>query len=396
MTTNHTFDVAVVGAGVFGAWTAYQLRQAGAQVLLIDAYGPANSRASSGGESRIIRMGYGQDAIYTRMAQRSFTSWQELFDRINRPQLFQQTGVLWLARENDSYCEATLKTFQQTKVKFERLEPGELKHRYPQLELRQISWGILEPDSGILMARQAVQAVVAEALAAGVTYLAAAIRPVETGQERKRKRGRGATTLHSISTTSGGEIVADKFIFACGPWLPKLFPGLLAGLIHVTRQEVFFLGVPAGDDRFNSPGMPTWMDINELIYCLPNLDNRGVKIAIDKHGPQFDPDTGERIVNPESVNAVRAYLARRVPLLADAPVTESRVCQYENTSNGDFLIDRHPEFENAWLVGGGSGHGFKHGPAVGDHLTSLISGSAIGESRFALATKDQAHQRKVF
>jgi len=386
MTTNQTFDVAVIGAGVFGAWTAYQLRRAGAEVLLIDAYGPANSRASSGGESRIIRMGYGQDAIYTRMAQRSFTAWQELFDRINRPQLFQQTGVLWLARENDPYCEATLKTFQQTNVKFERLDRGELKRRYPQLELGEISWGTLETDSGILMARQAVQAVVAEALAAGVTYMAAAIRPPKTGPDK----------LQSITTTSGREIVAGKFIFACGPWLPKLYPELLAGLIHVTRQEVFFLGVPAGDDRFNSPGMPTWMDINELIYCLPNLDNRGLKIAIDQHGPPFDPDTGERIVNPESVKAVRAYLARRAPLLADAPVAESRVCQYENTSNGDFLIDRHPEFENVWLVGGGSGHGFKHGPAVGEHLTSLISGSAEVELRFALATKGQAQQRKVF
>ena len=386
MTTNQTFDVAVIGAGVLGAWTAYQLRRAGAEVLLIDAYGPANSRASSGGESRIIRMGYGQDAIYTRMAQRSFTAWQELFDRINRPQLFQQTGVLWLARENDSYCEATLKTFQETNVKFERLDQGELKRRYPQLELGDISWGILETDSGILMARQAVQAVVAESLAAGVTYLAAAIRPPKKGPDK----------LQSITTTSGREIVAGKFIFACGPWLPKLFPELLAGLIHVTRQEVFFLGVPAGDDRFNSPGMPTWMDINELIYCLPNLDNRGLKIAIDKHGPPFDPDTGERLVNPDSVIAVRAYLARRVPLLADAPVSESRVCQYENTSNGDFLIDRHPEFENVWLVGGGSGHGFKHGPAVGEHLTSLISGSAKVELRFALATKEQAQQRKVF
>jgi sarcosine oxidase len=385
-----SFDVAVVGAGVFGAWTAFQLSRAGAEVLLIDAYGPANSRASSGGESRIIRMGYGQDAIYTRMAQRSFMSWQELFARINRPQLFQQTGVLWLAREGDSYCEATLKTFQQNKVKFERLEQSELKRRYPQLELDQISWGILEPDSGILMARQAVQAVVAEALAAGVTYLSAAIDPVQTGQES------GASKLASITTTSGREIVASKFIFACGPWLPKLFPELLSGLIHVTRQEVFFLGVPAGDVRFNSPGMPTWMDINELIYCLPNLDNRGFKIAIDKHGPQFDPDTGERIVNPESINAVRAYLARRVPLLADAPVVESRVCQYENTSNGDFLIDRHPEFENAWLVGGGSGHGFKHGPAVGEYVAALISGSTEVELRFALATKEQAQLRKVF
>jgi monomeric sarcosine oxidase len=388
--TKHSFDIAVVGAGVFGAWAAYQLSRAGAEVLLIDAYGPANSRASSGGESRIIRMGYGLDAIYTRMSQRSFTSWQELFHRINRPQLFQQTGVLWLARENDSYCEATLKTFQQNNVTFERLEHSELKRRYPQLELGQISWGILEPDSGILMARQAVQAVVAEALAAGVSYLPAAIRPP------KKRQANGASKLESITTTSGNEIVAGKFIFACGPWLPKLFPELLAGLIHVTRQEVFFLGVPAGDDRFNSPGMPTWMDINELVYCLPNLDNRGLKIAIDKHGPEFDPDTGERIVNPESVNAVRTYLARRVPLLADAPVAESRVCQYENTSNGDFLIDRHPELENAWLVGGGSGHGFKHGPAVGEQVASLISGNTEVELRFALATKEQVQQRKVF
>ena len=410
MTTDHTFDIAVVGAGVFGAWTAYQLKRAGAEVLLVDAYGPGNSRASSGGESRIIRMGYGPDAIYTRMAQRSLTRWQELFDHINRPQLFQRTGVLWLARENDSYCEATLQTFQQNNVKFERLEHSELGRRYPQLELGPISWGMLEPESGILMARQAVQAVVAEARAMGVTYLEAAIRPLKTGDEGKRSRGQGegagwkkdvihdssAMKLESITTISGREVVANKFIFACGPWLPKLFPALLADLIHVTRQEVFFLGVPPGDERFSPPWMPTWMDINELVYCIPNLDNRGLKIAIDEHGPPFDPDTGERIVHPESVNAVRAYLARRVPQLADAPVTESRVCQYENTSNGDFLIDRHPEFENAWLVGGGSGHGFKHGPVVGEQVASLVSGSTKVKSRFALATKGQVQQRKVF
>ncbi|MGH9872797.1 MAG: FAD-dependent oxidoreductase [Pyrinomonadaceae bacterium] len=387
MATDRNFDIAVIGAGVFGAWTAYQLRRAGAKVLLVDAYGPGNSRASSGGESRIIRMGYGPDAIYTRMAQRSFTQWRELFDHINRPQLFQQTGVLWLAKEKDSYCEATLKTFQQNNVKFERLDRTELQQRYPPLELGPISWGILEPDSGILMARQAVKAVVAEAQAAGVNYLQAAIQPMETAEEGR---------LQSISTTSGREISADKFIFACGPWLPKLFPKLLAGLIHVTRQEVLFLGVPAGDDRFNTPSMPTWMDINELVYSLPNLDNRGFKIAIDEHGPRFDPDTGDRVVFPETVNAVRAYLARRVPLLADAPVIESRVCQYENTSNGDFLIDRHPEFENVWLVGGGSGHGFKHGPAVGEQVASLVSGEVNVESRFRLATKRQSRQREVF
>ena len=397
--TKHTFDVAVVGAGVFGAWTAYELRQAGADVLLIDAYGPGNSRASSGGESRIIRMGYGPDAIYTRMAQRSLTQWQELFGRINRSQLFQQTGVLWLAREKDSYCEATLETFKQNNVKFEKFDRSELDRRYPQLALDRISWGILETDSGILMARQAVQAVVAEARTAGVVYLQTAVRPPGAHREegkRGRGKGEGDARLESINTRSGSEIVADKFVFACGPWLPKLFPALLADLIHVTRQEVFFLGVPAGDDRFDVPAMPTWMDINELVYCLPNLDNRGFKVAIDKHGPQFDPDSGDRVVNPETVNAIRAYLARRVPLIADAPVLESRVCQYENTSNGDFLIDRHPDFENVWLVGGGSGHGFKHGPAVGEHVASLVSAAAQVESRFALATKKANQHREVF
>jgi sarcosine oxidase len=386
MTKDDTFDVVVVGAGVFGAWTAYQLRRAGAEVLLVDSYGPANSRASSGGESRIIRMGYGPDAIYTRMAQRSFTLWQELFDHINRPELFQPTRVLWLARENDSYCDATIETFQQCQVKFERLDREELVRRYSQLELGPISWGILEPDSGILMARQAVQAVVAEAHAAGVAYLQAAIQPPKASGVR----------FDSVVTTSGRKIVANKFIFACGPWLPRLFPELLGELIYVTRQEVFFLGIPAGEVRFNPPQMPTWLDINELVYSLPNLDNRGLKIAIDDHGPQFDPDTGERIVRTESVQAVRAYLAKRVPLLRDAPVTESRVCQYENTSNGDFLIDRHPEFENVWLVGGGSGHGFKHGPVIGVQVAALVSGGIQAEPRFTLATKGKVQRRKVF
>jgi sarcosine oxidase len=175
-----------------------------------------------------------------------------------------------------------------------------------------------------------------------------------------------------------------------------LFPELLADLIYVTRQEVFFLGVPAGDDRFAPPNMPTWIDFNDLVYCIPNVDNRGLKIAIDDHGPQFDPDAGERIVFAESIAAVRAYLARRLPALVDAPVTETRVCQYENTSNGDFLIDRHPQFENVWLVGGGSGHGFKHGPVIGEHVTALLSGDAEVEPRFSLPTKEKVQQRQVY
>jgi sarcosine oxidase len=386
MTKDYRTNIAVVGAGVFGAWSAYQLRRAGADVLLCDAYGPANSRASSGGESRILRLGYGPDTIYTRMAQRSFVLWRELFEHLARPQLFQLTGVLWLAREHDPYCEATLETFQKNKVKFERLGTKDLSQGYPQLEFGPVAWGMLEVDSGVLLARQAVQALVAAAQSIGVTYFQAAISPPQNGTK----------SLEFIETTSGGRIFADKFVFACGPWLPKLFPELLAELIHITRQEVFFLGVPAGDDRFGPDKMPAWIDFNDLIYGIPNLESRGVKIAIDEHGPPFDPDTGERIVLQHSDMRLRSYLARRVPALTDAPVVETRVCQYENTSNGDFLIDHHPAFDNTWLVGGGSGHGFKHGPAVGEHVASLISGNVKVEPRFALATKGKVQQREVY
>lgn len=385
------FDVAVVGAGVFGAWTAFQLSRAGARVILLDAYGVGNSRASSGGESRIIRMGYGPDEIYTRMAQRAFILWQELIDQIGPTAggLFHPTGVLWLAGENDLYCEAMLETFARTNVRFQKLDRLELGRRYPQLATESVSGGILEPDSGVLMARKAVAATVAAAQNRGVVYLdEAVLGPLQAE--------RGTSKLKSVQTVSGRSIFADKFIFACGPWLPKLFPALLADLIHISRQEVFFFGLLPGDHRFTSENMPAWIDFNDLVYGIPNLDNRGFKIAVDAHGADFDPDAGERMVSQEGLAAVRDVLARRVPALAEAPVVESRVCQYENTSNGDFLIDRHPGYENLWLVGGGSGHGFKHGPAVGEHVAALISGNAKVEPRFALATKEKVQQRKVF
>jgi glycine/D-amino acid oxidase-like deaminating enzyme len=225
--------------------------------------------------------------------------------------------------------------------------------------------------------------VVAQATAHGVEYVEEAIAPPQG-------------KLDSVRTVSGEEITAGQFVFACGPWLPKLFPELLKDLIYVTRQEVIFLGVPPGDDSFNRGVMPAWIDFNDLVYALPNLDGRGLKIAIDAHGEEFDPDRGERVVTTSGLDAVRKYIAERVPLLAAAPVTETRVCQYENTSNGDFLIDKHPGFENVWLAGGGSGHGFKHGPAVGEYLAQMLSGSGTPEPRFSVATKQKVRERKVF
>ncbi|HEU4794314.1 MAG TPA: FAD-dependent oxidoreductase [Pyrinomonadaceae bacterium] len=383
MQSRTSYDVAVIGAGVFGVWTAYQLRRSGASVLLLDAYGPGNSRASSGGESRIMRLGYGPDEIYTRSAQRSLQLWQEFFAEIDSPTpLFHRTGVLWLAREHDAYCEATLTNLQACGARCERLTQNELRTRFPQLNFDRVDWAILEADAGVLMARRAVQAVALKARSNGVDYFDEAIT--------------APVIDRNLRTTSGREVRAEHLVFACGPWLPKLFPELLRDLIHVTRQEVFFLGVPPGDDLFKPPKLPTWIDFNDLVYALPNLDGRGFKIAIDAHGAEFDPDHGQRVAAAESIRAIREYLTYRMPLLADAPVMETRVCQYENTSNGDFLIDRHPVLENVWLAGGGSGHGFKHGPAVGEYVAAMVTGTGTPEPRFSLHTKEKVQQRKVY
>jgi sarcosine oxidase len=383
--TSSTFDVAVIGAGVFGAWTAYQLQRSGRRVVLIDAHASGHSRSSSGGESRIIRMGYGGDDIYTRSALRSLRLWQELFARIDQ-KLFQRTGVLWLAHEDDPYPAQSAATLETFAIPFEKLTTSEVRQRYPQIGLDRISWALFEPDSGVLIARRAVQAVTFVAIKTGVEYLQDAVKAPD-----------GKRELDAIETVSGRRISAANYVFACGPWLPKIFPDLLADRIHPTRQEVFFFGPPAGDQRYTSPALPTWIDFKDEAYGLPDLEGRGIKIAIDRHGPPFDPDSGDRVTTSAGLDEVRQYLARRLPDLKDAPVTETRVCQYENTSNGDFLIDLHPEFDNVWLVGGGSGHGFKHGPVVGEYVVARVDGSIQGiEPRFGLPTKMSEHMRGVY
>ena len=376
------FDVAVIGAGAFGAWTAWHLRRAGRRVVLLDAYGAGNSRASSGGETRVIRMGYGADEVYTRWSQRSLGAWKDLARTSGEP-LFHETGVLWMARDEDPLTLATLATLGRLGIRHEKLSRAELQSRWPQIALGPITWAIYEPGSGALMARRAVQAVTTQAARDGAEVRTAAVAP---------PRGRGR--LGALATAQG-PISAGAFVFACGPWLPKLFPDLLGERIFPTRQEVFYFGPPPGDARFAPPAMPVWVDFAEEIYGLPDIESKGFKVAPDRHGPPFDADAGERVVGAEGLAGVREFVARRFPALKDAPLVASEVCQYENSSNGDFLIDRHPSWENVWLVGGGSGHGFKHGPAVGAYAAARVLGAGAAEPRLSLATKASAQDRVV-
>ena len=385
--TSKNYDVAVIGAGVFGAWIAYHLQRSGKTIVLLDAYGAANSRASSGGESRVMRMGYGADEYIHAGLCAHLSSGRNSSATLKSRSFIALACCGWRGRMTLIRL-AVHGRCKNWGVRFEKLSRAELEQRYPQIAFGSVTWGILEPDSGALMARRAVQRVVQETLKSGADYVPEAVE-TPTGPT-------GNARLASLATRSGLGVRAANFIFACGPWLPTLFPDLLTDRIHPTRQEVFFFGVDPGDRRFASPLMPAWVDFGDEIYGIPDLENRGFKIAFDRHGPLFDPDRGDRVVTTEGLSAVRQFLAQRFPGLQDAPLLETRVCQYENTSNGDFLIDRHPAFDNVWLVGGGLGDGFKHGPALGEYVAARVVEGGTVEPRFTLATKGKVQKRTVF
>ena len=379
--------VAVTGAGVFGSWTAEHLRRAGHKVTLVDMAGPANSRASSGGESRMTRGGYGKDEIYTRMSFDSLPEWKALSDTAGLP-IFIRNGVLFFSSKPGDYFDGSIAVHNRLGLPLEQLDGAGLQKRFPMIDFSGVIIGLFEPEFGALMARRAVQTLVKNYVAAGGQYL----------QETVSANQLGEGPLKSIKLSSGATFEADAFVFALGPWLAKFFPDLLGKRIFATRQEIFYFAPPKGDRRFLPEAMPGWADFNDgdMFYGFPDLEARGVKFAHDQHGAYVDPDTQSREPTRAALDEVIAFRDRRFPLLKGAPVTGAEVCQYENSSNGDFLIDRHPAMPNVVLVGGGSGHGFKHGPEVGRLAAALVSGGgAQSEPRFTLATKGETQHREV-
>lgn len=367
--------VVVVGAGAFGGWAALALLRAGANVTLVDAWGPGHSRSSSGGETRAIRHDYGK-VMYIDMVKRSLQLWRQASDNWGQP-LLHVSGVLHMRRADASASvDGSDLQLTETNVPHEKLDHDELVKRYPQINMSGIEGAIYEPTAGYLLARRACQAVVDTFSSEGGQYRTARVRPGPLSGNR----------MNYIVTSDGEMLAADQFVFACGPWLKSMFPDVLGRYLSISRQEVFFFGTPADDHRYDAGVMPVWSDMGaEFWYGIPGGEHRGFKVADDAFGPEHDPSSAERTVSATGLRDAAEYVAYRFPGLQGAPLIESRVCQYTNTPDGDFIADRHPHADNAWLVGGGSGHGFKHGPAMGELVAAQVLGEIPVGKNFALS-----------
>jgi glycine/D-amino acid oxidase-like deaminating enzyme len=373
--TSPTPHVAVIGGGAFGGWTALHLLRQGARVTLLDAWGAGHARASSGGETRIIRGAYGADRVYVDWVARSFELWREAEARW-RCRLYQPTGMLWMCGENDGYVRDSLPYLADAGLSAAEISVREAGERFPQIGFAGVRTVFVEKEAGYLLARRACQAVATAVEAEGGEVRLAAVAPGPLQEGR----------MDRLELADGSVLRADLYVFACGPWLGSLFPEVIGErFLHVSRQEVFYFATPPGDPRFDAGRCPTWVDLDERIfYGIPGNERRGFKVADDTRGAPFDPTAGERILTPALLEAAREVLARRFPALAGSPLVESRVCQYENSPDGHILFDRHPHAGNVWFLGGGSGHGFKLSPALGEYAAGVLLKDGTPNAAFRL------------
>ncbi|MEK7862657.1 MAG: FAD-dependent oxidoreductase [Chloroflexota bacterium] len=365
-------DVVIVGAGAFGASLAWWLARAGENVTLVDQFEPGDRRASSGGETRLLRCSHGTDPVYTAMARRARTLWRELEDESGE-HVFVECGMAWFAHREDGWEAASDLTLADQGIPVERLDVAAAARLYPSFHGGDLAFVLLEPEAGVLRSRHAVQTLAAQTAAHGGRIV------------RGRARPDGASAVLEDSTRLEGDIV----VWACGGWLAGLFGDVVS--LAVTCQELLFLD---GGPEWREPGVPAWVDYDCALYGTADIDALGVKAALDIEGPPLDPDAEL----PDTATAepeVRAYLHDRFPSLEHAPLREARTCRYELTVDTHFIASSHPAYPSVWLVGGGSGHGFKHGPALAERLVAALVGGDPLPSDFALGPRQRSRSLRT-
>jgi sarcosine oxidase len=355
----------IVGAGAFGASLAWWLARGGTEVTLVDQFQPGDPRTTSGGESRLIRCGHGPDRDYAASARRARTLWRELEAECGE-ELLVECGLTWLAHREDGWEARTIAPFEALGIPYERLAPDDGARLFPSWSPDGLAFLLHEPEAGVLRAQRAVRALARQAVAHGARLLTGVARP------------EGA----AARLDDGRALEADVVVWACGAWLGRLFGEHVA--IRTTRQELFFFD---GGPAWAAPGVPAFVDFERAIYGTRDIDGLGVKAAPDFDGPPLDPDAELPPASAEGEAVARRFLAERFPGLAAAPLSGSKCCRYELSPDAHFVAAPHPGHPFVWLLGGGSGHGFKHGPALAEQIAPALAGEAPAPARFGLGDR---------
>jgi glycine/D-amino acid oxidase-like deaminating enzyme len=355
--------VVIVGAGTFGASLAWWLAGRGDEVALVDQFEPGDARATSGGETRLIRCSHGAESDYAAMARRARTLWREL-ERESGADLLIESGVCWFAHRDDGWEAESERVLTELSIPTERWSVEEAARRFPSFKGDDLTWVLHEPEAGVLRAQKAVRTLATQAAERGAQLI----------------RGRARPDGTNVVLEDGSVLEGDRIVWSSGGWLSLLFPDLVK--LRVTRQELFFFA--GGDGWQDAPG---WVDYDRATYGTGDLDQLGVKVAWDQEGPALDPDADLPPATADTERLTRGYAADRFPALAQAPLTGSKCCRYEISADSHFIAAPHPEHESVWIVGGGSGHGFKHGPAMAERLTTAWNGGTPLPPHFALGER---------
>jgi glycine/D-amino acid oxidase-like deaminating enzyme len=393
-----TYDVAVIGAGAFGGWTAYWLRRLGARVVLVDAYGPANSRATSGDETRGVRTSYGDrphGEQWMRWASRAierWKAWDQEWGKDLKMRLFFTTGDFIFRADWENFTRTTRDLFQKNNIRHEVVPVDVVRKEFPVFDLRDVKVCLYEAEAGVVRARRSCQCVAEVFQKLGGELVIARAYP------SLARAGR----MDDLILNTHDTLRAAHYVFACGPWLGKVFPGVMGQRLRTPMGRVCYFATPLGDDRFAFPNMPSFNFPGVTGWPTLPVDSRGLRVRggggggagggrggggggggggrgsaapagpVVVGGPEQDPDLSDRYVDPGTVQRARNFLAERIPLLKDTPLNETRACHYEGSISRNFIIDRHPEMSNVWIAGAGNSEAFKSGPVIGEYVARRV------------------------
>ncbi len=367
--TQQSPEIVVIGAGSFGMWTAYHLIQLGASVRVVDPFGAGNSRQTSGGETRGVRTSYGDrphGLLWKRWVNEAiqrWIQWDEENSDLLLPRVFFQMGDLIMREEMEPYLEDTRTNWDEVGVEYEVLTPGEINHRWPWIRTDLVNHALYEPQAGVVRARRAMESVAERFRREGGDIQLARAMPGESSGGR----------LTNVTLEPEGTLSAEIFIFALGPWYPYVFPELMGKKMRTSIGHTIYFAVPSGDNRFIYPNMPSYGVPSCTGWPALGRDHRGFRVRTGGR-PAENPETSDRWIAQEFHERPREILEQYFPDLVGAPISETRACHYESTVDRNWIIDKHPDYQNAWIIGGGSAEAFKSGPVIGEYIAKRVLG----------------------